>query len=79
MNILRYVLFKLHFVELVWLVDFDGEEHLRILRTAKPWNSASGRRWAIRFPCGIATVRLNDDGSTSGCCYCKIWRPFAKG
>jgi hypothetical protein len=51
----------------VILFDYDGEENRRRAYQF-------GYVWlADRFPFGIATVVLRDDGSTLGACYVERW------
>jgi len=52
------------------LFDHDGETNRRIA-----WETAFGWK-ATRFGLGVASVWLNDDGTTSGASYVKKWAPM---
>ena len=60
---------KLKLVKLVWLIDRDGMEHLRILHTSR-----RGTLWAKRM--SVRKVKLNDDGTVTGATYVTSWEPY---
>ena len=67
---MRRLLAKLGICEWVWLIDHDGDHHLRLKR-----RGVSGQPWAVRMG-GVRKVILNDDGTCGGGVYCVNWKPF---
>lgn len=82
MNFLRWVLYKIGLVRLVWLIDHDGTRSLRVVRhpaIRMLWSDDSFKYhglWAMRIGLSIREVGLNPDGSVTNGSYVVRWEPF---